>query len=206
MGWITLDKEESRTFYDVLQEIREGSPRATAVVAAAFVEDHLTQVIKRHLVRTPVNRAKNPIEDMFAAGGPLGDFATKIDFAYLTSKISKQACVELHVICGIRNEFAYKMETSNFDDGAISARCAELKRWKEIKIKLRAGDGKKKGCVSLAIGTSADVNEPGAAPVDLLAYDKVVSPRDRFVAACQFYIAAFVIAINGANNVSKPSV
>lgn len=206
MGWITLGKEDSRAFYDVLEEIRQGSPRSTAIVAAAFVEDHLTQVIKQHLVKAPVNRAKNPIEDMFKSEGPLGDFGTKTDFAYLTSRISKQACIELHAIRNIRDDFAYKRDTSNFDDGTIAGHCAELKRWKEIKIKLSAGEGRKKGCLLLSIGGTNAADEPGSPPVDLLDPAKIATPRDRFVAACQFFIAAFSIILHGPNNVSKPVV
>lgn len=204
--WVTLNRDDSRSFYDVLREIRQdASARATAVVAVAFVEDHLTQLIKRHLVQAPVNRAKNPIEDMFMAEGPLGEFGTKIDFAYLTARISKEACLELHAIRGIRNQFAYKIEMASFDDSEIAERCAELKRWEAIKIKLRAGDRKAKGSLVLGIAPTVEPKEQGPPATDLIAPEKVINRRGRFVAACEFYIAAFSI-IQGAKNLSKPLV
>lgn len=83
MGWLTLQTSEGEGFYDVLEEIKDGSDRATAIVAASFVEDHLTRMLKQRLVQEAVNKVRNPIQDMFKGGGPLGDFSNKIDLAYL---------------------------------------------------------------------------------------------------------------------------
>jgi DNA-binding MltR family transcriptional regulator len=145
MGWLTLSELDGRVFYDVIDEIKSGSPRATAVVAGAFVEDHLTRVIKWRLVQEPVNKNKNVAEDMFRPGGSVGDFSNKIDMAYLTGCISKEAWKELETIRRIRNDFAHKMKILDFDITSIADRCANLKLWEEIKVKLRAADDKKSG-------------------------------------------------------------
>lgn len=203
MGWLTLSELDGRVFYD---EIKSGSPRATAVVAGAFVEDHLTRVIKWRLVQEPVNKNKNVAEDMFRPGGPVGDFSNKIDMAYLMGCISKEAWKELETIRRIRNDFAHKMKIFDFDITSIADRCANLKLWEEIKVKLRAADDKKSGKLILTIGRTVEQEEQHLPVVDMLPPDDVKTPRDRYVAACQFYIAVFSVIIHDANKIPTPVV
>jgi DNA-binding MltR family transcriptional regulator len=206
MGWLTLRTTDGHTFYNVLDEIKDGSPRATGVVAAAFVEDHLTQVVKQRFVQTPVSKDKNPVEDMFRGGGPLSDFSNKIDLAYLLSRISKDACRELHSIRRIRNAFAHKMEVADFDVPEVADRCTSLTRWEEIKVKMRPADKEKKGNVILTIGPVVEEGEQDLPVVDLLPNEEVKTPRDRYIAACQFYIAVFSIIIQDQKNLIAPLV
>jgi hypothetical protein len=206
MGWLTLGELDGRVFYDVIDEIKTGSPRATAIVAGAFVEDHLTRVIRWRLVQKPVSKDKNPADDMFRPGGPVGDFSNKIDLAYVLACITKEAWKELDTIRRIRNAFAHKMEISDFDAAGIADRCANLKLWEEIKIKLRPADNTKSGKIILTIGRSVEEGEQLLPTFDMLSMEDIKTPRDRYVAACQFYIAAFSIIIHEAKALPKPLI
>jgi DNA-binding MltR family transcriptional regulator len=127
MNWITVSRVESPLDPDVMDEVSTGSPRATAIAAAAILEDHLTIVIKSRRLHRPTKKGKNPIEDMFRGGGPLGDFSNKIDLAYLLGCISAAAAEELHSIRRIRNAFAYQLLTSDFKNDKVAALCAKPK-------------------------------------------------------------------------------
>ena len=140
MGWLSLSELESRTFHDVITEIETGSPRAIAIVAGAFVEDHLTRVLRWRLVRSPIKSGVNLQDNMLRSGGALGDFGNKINLAYLIGLISKDAWKELDTIRLIRNRFAHQLEVNNFGVQQIEAWCDNLSLWEKIKIKIGRTD------------------------------------------------------------------
>ncbi|SRR5713226_3260197 len=152
MNWITVSRVEGALDPDVMDEVASGSPRAMAIVAAAILEDHLTIVIKSRLLHKSIKKGKNPIEDMFRGGGPLGDFSNKIDLAYLLGCISAAAAEELHSIRRIRNAFAHQMQTSDFENDKVAALCAKLKIWETCKITMRSADNGKVGHIVVQIG------------------------------------------------------
>lgn len=115
MAWLTLSQTESRTFFDIIHEIEGGSPRAVAVVAGAFVEEHLTKVLRWRLVKERIKSNVDLQEEMFRPGGPLGDFGNKLNLAYLMGLISKDAWKELDDIRLIRNRFAHNVEINNWN-------------------------------------------------------------------------------------------
>jgi hypothetical protein len=60
---------------DIRKEMDLGSPRATAIVGAAFVEDHLQRLIQARLVDD-----QKVIGEVFGPSSALGSFAAKINF------------------------------------------------------------------------------------------------------------------------------
>jgi hypothetical protein len=76
----------------------EGSHRATAVVGGAFVEEHLTHVLKSRMVKDA-----KVSDEMFAPSRAFGDFGAKVDLGYLIGLYSKRAHKELTTIRRIRN-------------------------------------------------------------------------------------------------------
>jgi DNA-binding MltR family transcriptional regulator len=187
---------------DVMDEVATGSPHATAIVAAAILEDHLTIVIKSRLLHKPIKKGKNPIQDMFRGGGPLGDFSNKIDLAYLLGCISAAAAAELHSIRRIRNAFAHQMLTSDFENDKVAALCTKLKIWEKCKITMRSADNGKVGHIVVQIGQPVKKEEDDV--LDMLPHENVDTPRARYTAACQFYIAAFSLVIHDAKPIPKP--
>jgi hypothetical protein len=47
MAWVSVATMPGRLFHDVREEIDSGSPPATAIVGAAFVDDHLQRLIQQ---------------------------------------------------------------------------------------------------------------------------------------------------------------
>ena len=92
--WVHLDKAENTVFQGAISEIGEtASDRAVAIVAATFLEDHLTSLLKLTFVRE-----EKTISELFRVSGALGAFATKIDLAYLLNLYSRDAWKELTAI------------------------------------------------------------------------------------------------------------
>ena len=56
---------------------------------------------------------------MFRSSAPLNTFSAKINMAYLIGLCSKETCKEMHTIRDIRNEFAHKGMTRNFESQCV---------------------------------------------------------------------------------------
>lgn len=98
------------------------SDRATALMAAAFLEDYLSKLISCFMVENSlVSR------EIFAHNGPLGTFSAKIDIAYMLALISPAVRKDLHLLRKIRNEFAHTAKPLEFTEHRIKSRCEELK-------------------------------------------------------------------------------
>jgi hypothetical protein len=191
-SWLTLNRSQSDTLRQVMDEIGSGSHRATAVVAGAFVEDHLTTLIRCRMVND-----QRMLTDMFEPGRALGDFGTKINLGYLIGLYTKDAWKELDNIRRIRNEFAHKIETASFNLQHVKARCENLVIWQRIKIKIRAeGKIRQGGKIIVTIGEQIDDEEQELRIVDLIQAGSPLSPYARYVTACRFFIAAFSIIIH----------
>ena len=207
MGWLSLSELESRTFHDVITEIETGSPRAIAIVAGAFVEDHLTRVLRWRLVRSPIKSGVNLQDNMLRSGGALGDFGNKINLAYLIGLISKDAWKELDTIRLIRNRFAHQLEVNNFGVQQIEAWCDNLSLWEKIKIKIgRTDESGKPQSLRLVMGPDIEEQEQAFPLVDFITPGSTILANERYIAACKFYIAAFSIIIHEKRPTPTPWV
>jgi hypothetical protein len=191
--WIFLNKPDSREFIKATKEIDSTlSDRAAAIVAAAFVEDHLTAFLKSTFVQEP-----SLLKELFRPSGPLGFFSTKIDLGYLNHKYSRIAWKELHKIREIRNAFAHKMEVDSFEYERINAISDNLLLWKRKKIKITAKGSKKENRL-IALTFDEDVKE-GEREVLLSSSTSDENhsiARQIFTNSCKFYVAAFSIILN----------
>lgn len=142
MAWLTLREIEATKLHDVIAELAAGSHRAIAVLGGAFVEEHLTMLLRSRLESEPVGSGNNMANEMFRPGGPLGDFGNKIALGYLIRLYGKVAWKELDTIRYIRNAFAHRAETNNFGIQNIRNRCDNLRLWETIKIKMFRGKDK----------------------------------------------------------------
>jgi DNA-binding MltR family transcriptional regulator len=104
-----LTPDEREAFYD------HSSPRTTAIVLAAIVENHLTALLR--LMMVPET---NLVGDLFNPTGPLGPFATKIRLAYLLRVISKSIADDLIIVTKIRNKFAHDLSVKSFERQQIT--------------------------------------------------------------------------------------
>ncbi len=125
MAWITMPRLSAGKLQAVLNEIDTGSHRATAPVAAVFVEEHLTLLIRDRI------QPDSKLEDqMFLPGGPFGNFGVTINLGYFLGLYTKAARKELDINRRIRNEFGHKVEISRFDQSPVREWCMNLNRWR----------------------------------------------------------------------------
>lgn len=206
MGWLTLANIESTRLLKVMEELSLTSHRATAIVAASFVEEHLTTLLKSRLVSD-----KKTMDELFRPDGAIGSFGVKIKIGYLSGLYSKASMNELIIINKIRNKFAHDIDTACFDVGCIKDMCGCLVMWEHKKIKVHH-DMKvyTETCQSqnvrliITMGDSVNDGEQHLPIIDLIDEEQNPSPAKRYECACRFFIAAFSILINTGHKPSSP--
>jgi hypothetical protein len=196
--WIYPDKTDRVAFDKATTEIEESfSDRAAAIVAATFVEQHLTSFLQSKLLKD------EPImKELFRVSGPLGSFGTKIDLCYLHRFYSKAAWKELDTIKEIRNSFAHKMDIDSFDCQRMNALSRNLTLWrtKIIRLKYEGRFTPETGfdnvkTISLTFGEGA--RESGEMLIKYIKTQEGHSEaRVTFTNACKFYVAAFTILMS----------
>jgi hypothetical protein len=195
--WITTGVTKN-----LLQQVKEemkGSHRATAVVGGAFVEEHLTHVIKSRMVRDA-----KIIEEMFAPCRAFGDFGAKVDLGYLIGLYSKKAHKELNTIRRIRNDFAHQLELNSFDRDDIRDRCQNLILSESKVVNLTFCETIQGGDLIMTLGEPNMVTENDIPWSDFAFESCPPTPRDRYATACRFYIAAFSILANQNHPIQEP--
>jgi len=106
----------------LLKEIESQSDRGTAIVGAAWLEEELKATLKsRFLEDEQVSRR-------LFSNGALSEFSTCLDLAYMLKVITKEQYKDLDKIRKIRNDFAHKLiskqfEELSFDNANIRDRC-----------------------------------------------------------------------------------
>lgn len=195
MAWITMPRLPAAKLRAVLDEIDTGSHRATALVAGAFVEEHLTL-----LIRDRIQRDSKLELDMFRPGGPLADMGVKVNLGYFLRLYTKAAWKELDTIRRIRNEFAHTIEMGSFDQSPVREWCMNLNRWRVVKIRARRGTSRQ----DLMLSMGEDEDKEGEIPIiGIKEGGSEKRPYDRYLVACQFYIGAFTILSNTDRNLLR---
>jgi len=118
-------KSEVKLMLQLTNEFRDESDRAAAVLAAAYLDHLLGELISATMTAEP-----EEVEEMlFQKGnGPLGTFSARIDTAYCLGLLSRDERGDLHLIRKIRNDFAHKLAGMSFEGTqTIANRCRELK-------------------------------------------------------------------------------
>src|SRR5580658_9133428 len=104
--------------------------RATAITAAAYVEDALERALLARLV--PLSRAER--DDLFKYERPLGSFGARIRIGYAINLFGPVTRDELNLIRKVRNVFAHGRRFLTFTQPAIAANCRKLKMPNHFKI------------------------------------------------------------------------
>jgi hypothetical protein len=196
MTWITTGVP-----HELLRQVKEEmdglSHRAAAVAGGAFVEEHLTYLLRSRMVPD-----EKVIEERFAPGQVFGDFGAKIDLGYLMGVYSNQAYKESITIKRIRNDFAHQLEVNSFDRDDMRDRCGNLvlSQAKIVKA-IRGDDGHS---IVLVLGERKKERDEEISFSGFSFETCPPSPRDRFATACKFYIAAFSILRKNSNELQEP--
>src|SRR5690606_31044209 len=98
------------------------SDRGCALMAAAFLESEIENLLKIKLIGT-----NSFIKELFSFNGPLGTFSSKIKMAYSLGLISKYTMGDLDIIRRIRNSFGHEYKPLSFETKEIKDQVNALK-------------------------------------------------------------------------------
>ncbi len=85
--------------------------RGFILVAAAYLDDLLAQLLARHLVDDMETRAR-----LLGIGAPLAEFAGRINVAYMMGKLSDEDRRFLQALARIRNDVAHDLDVEVFGE------------------------------------------------------------------------------------------
>lgn len=114
-----------------LEQLQKESPRAAVIIAGAYLDEQLRQIIICSFVN------KSSIADDLVGtekkiDRPLSSFSSRIKLAYCLGLINKQVYDDLEIIRRIRNRFAHKLHNYSWDEPEIKEWCKKLKHSKII--------------------------------------------------------------------------
>ena len=101
-----------------MTHVQSTEHRTVAIVAAAYIDDHLTGLIKKKLPGLDSTLSKRLFEDVNAS---LGNLASKIDIARALEVINAPQRAEAVLIARIRNRFAHYLDVDSFDHPQVAA-------------------------------------------------------------------------------------
>jgi len=104
-------RSRSDTLFTIVDELEKESDRGCALVAAAYLENEISELLQSFLV----NQRKTSTKELFDFNGPLGTFSSKIKIGFALGLISKETQTSLDVIRRIRNDFAHLQAPLNFE-------------------------------------------------------------------------------------------
>jgi DNA-binding MltR family transcriptional regulator len=113
------------------EELQNESPRAAVIIAAAFLDAQLRNLLSTFLIDDP-----QVVDELLGTGenahGPLSSFWARIRAAYSMGLISRSMYDDLDSVRKIRNKFGHKMHGYTFDEPEIVSWCKNLKLAKMI--------------------------------------------------------------------------
>lgn len=112
----------------LIEELKEQSDRGASIVATAWLEESITATLESFLHYEPSSWQR-----LFVGSAPLANFSSKIDLCRLLDLITDTIRSDLHIIRGIRNEFAHQIAHKTqytklaFSTPHIKDKCLSLK-------------------------------------------------------------------------------
>jgi hypothetical protein len=98
----------------ILEELKSQTDRGTAIIAAAVLDDVLSQLLTARLIKLTSDRH----DSLFKR--TLSSFFSKIEMCFALGVLSNEARLALHLIRDVRNEFAHRIEQIKFDHPAVA--------------------------------------------------------------------------------------
>lgn len=111
----------------LIQELEQQSDRGAAIIGLAWLEESLHEALVSFMTDDKTARDR-----LFRQSGPLSTFSAKIDLARLLGMCTTTIASDLHILRGIRNEFAHSVLAKDntalsFDTSHIRDKCLALK-------------------------------------------------------------------------------
>jgi hypothetical protein len=173
MEWVTAKSDVE----DALKELEEGGDRAAAIVAAALVEEHLTDALKAYLHRHPKITA-----ELFGRSGALGSFGPKIDLAFLVGMFGASSHKELDTIRKVRDLFAHNPRLKGFGTQRVKDLINNLTKHEgRFEVKIARGQSEPYWLVYLPLETPLKTS------------------RERYLQSCRYYTAILTTELQKRN-------
>jgi len=116
-----LTEEELDRYNEHYERAIKGeSDLGCALIVTAFIENSLMTLLRKFLIEGATS------ENMFKAGGSLGDSAKCADMAYSLGLIDKTMLKTLKAVGDIRNIFAHSPELLDFNHVNVKAQVCDL--------------------------------------------------------------------------------
>lgn len=115
-------KEQANILFRIGEELEKESDRGCALVAAAYLENEITELLGRFFIE----QGEKAKEALFDFNGPLGFFSSKIKTSAALGLIPQEIQVALDLIRKLRNDFAHLHEPLDFESSAIKQRVLSL--------------------------------------------------------------------------------
>jgi len=112
---------KSKDFIGFFQEYQNETDRAVAVLAAAFLDEELRQLLAGFFIND-----EKETEGLLGVDRPLGSFSARTAAAYCLGLLSKEDFQDLNTIRSIRNDFAHQLHGLSFGEPSIAQKCDKL--------------------------------------------------------------------------------
>jgi DNA-binding MltR family transcriptional regulator len=112
----------AKALASMLGRLQTESDRGAALIAAAWVDDSLTEYVRSRFVEDG-----KAVKELLTGDVPLGTFSSRIKLAYCLGWIGPDVRADLNLIRSVRNEFAHSRGELSFSVPAIRNRCSILK-------------------------------------------------------------------------------
>ncbi|MCY1271608.1 hypothetical protein D9M68_223100 [compost metagenome] len=115
-------QESIKTYMKFRRLLTEESDRGCALVAAAYLDEEITRLLRCRMVDNKGNS-----DALLNQGRPIGTFSAKIRVAYAMGLIPEGVFRDISAIREIRNKFAHLHGPLSFDDQSIGDQCRSLR-------------------------------------------------------------------------------
>jgi mannitol operon repressor len=122
-------QEKDDEWNAILKELQTETPRGSAIVGMAFLDECLHRLLAALMVDK-----KSEVRKLLEDSGPLATFYGRILAAYCLGLINQEEFDDLNVIRQIRNEFAHNPRGLSFDNKRIINWCDKLQHPKDYPL------------------------------------------------------------------------
>ncbi len=108
------------------RELTRESDRGMALLSASYLDSRLQNAIRHRLCP-----GKKQLDKLLGVHGAAGTFSARIDLAMLIGIIGTKPAKALHIIRGVRNEFAHHPAPMDFETPVIASKCGPFSQFVE---------------------------------------------------------------------------
>jgi DNA-binding MltR family transcriptional regulator len=115
-------KERAEVLFRIGEELEKESDRGCALVASAYLENEISQLLERFFIELSSKSKKI----LFDFNGPVGTFSSKIEISFALGLITHEIKAALSLVRKVRNEFAHLHEPLDFDSDKIKQKILNI--------------------------------------------------------------------------------